>query len=401
MSKLVKTEHALLSPSAAFRWLTCTPSARLEATFPDATSAYASEGSLAHELCELVLRRNLTTALGTQIGSDKPCLTDAEYTKRMDAITANPLYSAEMKSHALDYLEFIKELLIEAQTRCIDAVVQVEQKLNLTDWVPEGFGTGDCVIIADKKLDIVDLKYGKGVMVSATNNKQMMLYALGALREFEYLYDIRFIRMSIFQPRLSNISVFEIPAEDLRRWAKEELAPKARLAFEGKGDYMPGDHCRFCRAKARCRALAEKNLELAKHEFKDVTLLSDDDIADVLSRAGMFTFWLNAVQEYAFNEALAGKKWSGFKLVEGRSVRSFSNQDDAAKALITAGIPEAIIYERKLLGITAMEKAVGKKQFDAILADFIVKPAGKPALVPESDKRPEWNSAATDFANLN
>jgi hypothetical protein len=326
------------------------------------------------------------------------------YNARLKKIEADPLYSPDMKGYCEDYVVFVVERFEEAKKRSKDAILQIEVKLNLTDYIPEGFGTGDAVIIADGILDIIDLKYGKGVMVSCENNKQMMSYALGACREFYFLYDISTVRMNIYQPRLYNISSFEMPVTELMDWAENELAPKAELAFKGEGEFVSGDHCQFCRAKAQCRALAEHNLELAKYDFQDSKLLADNEIADVLSRAGQFKKWISAIEAFALSEAVDnGKQWPGFKLVEGRSVRCYSDHDKVAGRLTENGIPEAIIYEKKLLGITAMEKAITKKQFSVLLDDLIVKPQGKPTLVPETDKRPAWNSvesAINDFSNL-
>lgn len=381
--------HAVLSPSGASRWLACTPSARLEQQFPDSSGDAAKEGTLAHELGETLIKYHTKQIKKTG------------YNKIVKLIEADPMYNQDMLNHAEGYAAFVIERFAEAKKKTKDAVLQVESKLDLTEYVPESFGTGDAIVIADGILDIIDLKYGKGVQVSAIENKQMMLYGLGALAEYDILYDIHTVRMTIYQPRLDNISIFELPAEDLRAWGTTELAPLAEKAFAGEGEFVAGDHCRFCRAKAQCKALAEKNLELAKYDFQRGELLADDEISDILSRADAFKKWISAVEEYALKEAVDnGKTWPGYKLVEGRSNRMYVNQDEVAKRLIDNGIPEAIIYTKSLLGITAMEKAVTKKFFDATLSDLIMKPQGKPALVPLSDKRPALNSiesAIKDF----
>ena len=388
----MEASHALLGPSGASRWLACTPSARLEEKFPDNSGDAAAEGTTAHELGEILLR----TFTG-------------EYSKRkanseLKKLKESPFYNNEMQDNAEAYAAFVIEKFEEAKKRTPDAVLQIEQKLNLSEYVPESFGTGDAIIIADGILDIIDLKYGKGVLVSCENNKQMMLYALGALLEFDFLYAISIVRMTIYQPRLSNISTFEMSVEDLVEWAEKELSLKAQLAWEGKGEFVPGSHCQFCKAKAQCRALAEDNLELTKYDFQDSELLTDEEISAILVKADQFKKWLSSVENFALTEAVDnGKDWPGFKLVEGRSVRVYSSQDEVAKKLVENGIEEAIIYERKLLGITAMEKAITKKAFDSILGDLIIKPQGKPTLVPESDKRPAWNSvesAISDFSNI-
>jgi len=380
--------HAILSPSSASRWLSCTPSARLEQSFPDSSGEAAREGTLAHSLGELILRH--------WFGLIK----DQEYNHCLALIHSDPLYNEDLNSHAQAYASYVIAAFEEAKEHTSDAVIQIEKSINLTDYIPEGFGTGDAVIIADGVLDIIDLKYGKGVSVSCENNKQMMLYGLGMLCEYDFTYDIKTVRLTIYQPRLDNISSWEISAADLMHWGVNELIPRAKMAFEGTGEFVPGDHCRFCKVKPQCKALAEHQLEIAKYDFQDSCLLSDDEIADILSRADAFKKWVSAVEEFAFAQALAGKKWLGYKLVEGRSNRIYVDQDRVAKKLILEGYGEDIIYTKSLLGITAMEKTITKKVFDSVLTGLIIKPQGKPTLVAESDKRPEWSSsesAANDF----
>lgn len=385
------SEHALLSPSGASRWLACTPSARLEQQFPDSSGDAAREGTLAHELGELLISYNAKL------------IKKAAYTKALKEIEANIFYNADMLNYMEGYAAFVIERYAEAKKKTKDAVLSLESRLDFTEYVPEGFGTGDAVVIANGILDIIDLKYGKGVSVSSVENKQMMLYALGALAEFDLLYDISIVRMTIYQPRLDNISIWELPVAELREWAETELKPRAVMAFAGDGDFVAGVHCRFCRAKAQCKALAAENLKLAKYDFLRGELLTEDDIADILSRADAFKKWISAVEDYALKEAVDnGKSFPGFKLVEGRSNRMYANQDEVVKRLLENGYQEAIIYTKSLLGITAMEKAITKKAFDAALSDLIVKPQGKPTLVPTTDKRPSWNSAENainDFKN--
>ena len=383
--------HAILSPSGASRWLNCPPSARLEQTFPDSSGEAALEGTLAHELGETLLRLNLfpePTLNGTLIKIQK-----------------DERFTPDMWDHASNYANYVIETFREAQAITKDAVIQIEANLNLTDYVPEGFGTGDAVIIADGTMDIIDLKYGKGVNVSCENNKQMMLYALGGLREFDYMYDIQNVRMTIYQPRMDNISTFEMSVKDLQEWAENVLKPIAKLAFEGKGEFKVGDHCRFCRAKAVCKANANENLELAKYDFAESVLLSDAEVADILSRASAFKSWLTSVEEMALTEAVEkGRNWPGFKLVEGRSNRVYVDEEKVALTLTREGFSEDEIYLKKLLGITAMEKAITKKTFENVLGGLIIKPQGKPTIVPENDKRPAWNSAESaknDFQTVN
>lgn len=383
-------DHAILSPSGASRWLACTPSARLEQQFPDGAGEAAAEGTLAHALGELLLRYKTKQ------------LPPSLYDSRLKEIQADKLYDGSMLDHAEDYAVFVLERFAEAQAHTKDALLFLETKLDLTDYVPEGFGTGDALIIADGTLDLIDLKYGKGVAVSAQENRQMMLYGLGALRDFDFMYDIQKVRMTIHQPRIENYSSYELTVAELRQWAEAELKPKAQLAWEGKGDYAPGAHCRFCKAKAVCKALAEYNLDLAKHEFQNPALLSDADVADILGRVEMFSTWLNAVEEHALNEAVNnGKKWPGYKLVEGRSNRKYADEVAVALKLKEAGFEEDKIAPRKLLGITDMTKVLGKKDFAFYLDDLIIKPAGKPVLVAAADKRPEISSvdsAVQDFS---
>ena len=374
--------HAILSPSGASRWLNCPPSARLEQTFPDSSGEAAKEGTLAHTLGETILKK----ALGLS--------SKLEDEGNMLMIKKDQYYNSDLHEHAENYANYVLEAFNAAKAITKDAVIQIEAQLNLTDYVPEGFGTGDAVIIADGTMDIIDLKYGKGVNVSCENNKQMMLYALGGLREFDYMYDIQNVRMTIYQPRMDNISTFEMTVKDLQKWAEYDLKPTAKLAFEGKGEFNVGDHCRFCRAKAVCKANANENLKLAKYDFAENVLLTDAEVADILSRAAAFKSWLTSVEEMALTEAVEkGKNWPGYKLVEGRSNRVYMDEQKVALALTREGFGEDEIYLKKLLGITAMEKAITKKTFESVLGDLVIKPAGKPTLVMESDKRAAWNSA--------
>lgn len=376
--------HAILSPSGASRWLACTPSARLEQGFADRTSEAALEGTAAHALAESLLR------LYAGYGSDE----DVRQVIGSDEVA--PYYCQAMHDYADDYACFVVERFGQAKAFTPDAVLEIEQKLDLTQYVPDGYGTGDAVIIADGTMDIIDLKYGKGVAVYAPDNKQMMLYGLGALEEFGFMYDIDTVRMTIYQPRLDNISEWEMPAADLRAWAETELRPRAELAFKGEGDFAVGEHCRFCRASALCRAQAQKNLELAQYDFKSCELLDDDEVADILSRGDRFTKWLTTVKEFALTQAVDhDKQWPGYKLVEGRSNRVYSDSEKVALTLKDQGYAEDLIYSKELLGITAMEKAITKKVFGALLSDLVVKPQGKPTLVPQTDPREQWNSAAS------
>jgi len=386
---LSERKHAILSASGAYRWLACPPSARLEEQFEETTSTYAEEGTLAHALAETKLRLYLRQ------------ITARECAKRLQELEKNEYYSASMLDYIETYAAIVMEKVNEAKARSADAVVLLEQKLDFSDWVPGGFGTGDVVIISDGILEIVDLKYGKGVPVSAEDNAQMKLYALGALATFDTLYDIKTVRMTIVQPRLDSVSSDKITAEMLYWWADTELAHRARLAWDGQGEFQAGEHCRFCRARYTCRARAEANLELAKMEFKKPELLTDEEIGEVLKQADELKAWVSDVFDYALVQARDhGKKFKGWKLVEGRSVRKYADEEAVAKTLLGAGYKEEQIYEKKLWGITAMEKLLGKTKFGELLKGLVVKPAGKPTLVPETDKRPELNSTAAAVADF-
>lgn len=387
-------QHAILSPSSASRWLACTPSARVEQKFPENTSQAADEGTLAHALGELLIRNK-------NIGWILP----KDFKSKLEAIKADKLYANEMMEYAENYAVFVMERFSEGQARSKDAILYLEQKLNLTRYMQEAFGTSDSGVIADGILDVVDLKYGKGVPVSAVNNTQMKVYALGVLEIYDMLYDIHTIRMTIYQPRLDSISTWEISYTELITWANNVLIPDAKLAFAGEGEFVPGNHCMFCRAKGICRALAEKNLEIEQYEFRKEDFLTPEDVADILTRANLFKNWLGGVEKYALAQALAGKNYPGFKMVRGKSNRIYSDEVKVAEILIKGhSIEENTIYApKKLIGIGDMEKEIGKNAVFNWLSDYILKPQGAPTLAPEDDKRPAINSAesaATDFADI-
>jgi len=362
--------HAILSASGAHRWLHCPPSALLERGFTDNTSEAAAEGSAAHALAEYKLRRAL------KMRSKKPV---SQYD------------CEEMDENTDAYVQYVMELIGQAK----DPKVMIEQRLDFSRFVPDGYGTGDCLIIDVNTLQIVDLKYGSGVLVEAENNPQLMLYALGALEIFDGIYDINTVSMTIFQPRRENICTFVMTKDALYQWANDVLKPIAQLAYKGKGEYHPGEHCQFCRAAIRCRARAEEKLRLAALEFALPPLLSDDEISEILSQLDDLTTWANTIKEYALHAALSGKRWDGYKLVEGRSNRRYINEEAVAQAAKEAGYTD--VYRQSLLTITEMEKYLSKPKFNEILGDLVVKPPGKPTLVPVTDKRPEINTAKNDF----
>lgn len=374
------SKHAILSASGAHRWLNCTPSARLELEFDDNSGEAAAEGTAAHALSEHKLRKAL------KMRSKKP---------------VSPYDSDEMDNYTDGYVEYVLEVIEQAKQTCSDPLILIEQRLDFSKYVPDGFGTGDCVIIADGTLHIIDFKYGQGVLVSAEDNPQMKLYALGALDLFDGIYDIEMVSMTIYQPRRENISTSTVSKESLYRWAEEVLKPKAELAFAGDGNYCPGEWCQFCRAAVKCRARAEAKMKLATFEFALPPLLSDEEIAEILSSIGDLTRWTNEIIAYATDAAVNhGKKWPGFKVVKGRSNRKYKDEEAVAEAAKNAGYRD--IYKQSLITITEMEKLMGKTKFNEVLGGLIMKPPGKPTLVPVSDKRPEMNtsSAKNDFMEV-
>lgn len=368
-------KHAVLSASSSERWLNCPPSARLCEAYEDKGSDYAAEGTDAHTLCEYRLKQ----ALGIP----------AE-----DPIENLSWYNEEMEECAAGYAAYVVELLETAKLTCSDPVIMIEQRVDFSRWVQDGFGTADCILIADGVLNIVDYKHGKGVEVSAEGNTQLSLYSLGALEIFDGIYDIDRVCVHIFQPRKSNVVSSMMDKSDLYEWADTELTPKAQLAYEGQGNFSCGEWCRFCKAKAECRERAEANLALARYEFQPPALLDDEEIADILGKVDALTVWASDVKEYALQQAVSGKEWTGWKLVEGRSNRKYTSEAAVAATVEGAGFDP---YERKVLGVTAMQKLLGKTRFEELLAPYIEKPQGKPTLVPESDKRPAMNTAKNDF----
>lgn len=366
--------HAILSASSSHRWLNCNPSARLEQEFEDRETEAAAEGTAAHALCEHKLRRAL------KMRSKKPV-------SKYDC--------DEMDAHTDAYVEFVLEALAEAGQVCTDPLVLIEQKLDFSCYVPDGYGTGDCVIVADHLLHIIDFKYGQGILVDAAENPQMMLYALGALRLFDSLYDIDTVSMSIFQPRRENVSTWTITVDELLAWAENTLKPKAELAFNGEGEYIPGSWCTFCKAAVKCRARAEAKLQLARYEFALPPLLTDAEIEDILLRLDDLTKWANEIQAYAQDAAVNhGKVWHGFKLVESRTNRKYTDEAAVAQAANEAGYHD--IYKKSLITITEMERLMGKKTFAEVIGGLVEKPKGKPALVPASDKRPAIYNTGAD-----
>ncbi len=373
-------KHALLSASSAHRWMNCSPSARLEETFENTTSVFAEEGTAAHSLSEHKLREFLGIKTVRPV-SEFDC-------DDMDKFTD-------------DYVDFAIDLIVQAKERCKDPIVLIEQRLDYSHYCDEGFGTGDLIIIADGVLDIVDFKYGMGVPVYAENNPQMRLYALGALALFDDLYDIQTVRMSICQPRLENISIDEMSVAELKEWAETELRPKAQLAYAGEGEFAPSEYtCKFCKAKSTCRARSEKGLELAKWDFELSPTLTDDEVQEILPQLNLLISWANDVYAYAQEMAInEGKEWDGFKVVEGRSNRKYTDKQAVLETCLAYGKKDEELHTHELIGITDMEKLLGKKKFSELLSNLVEKPEGKLTMVADSDKRTavNFNAASQDF----
>ena len=373
--------HAFLSPSASHRWLMCPPSAKLNAALPDQSSPYAKQGTDAHELCAYLVEK----ALGHDV---------------MDPTENLEYYDEEMQMCAEGYAEFVMQELELARQTCPDTEVLIEQKVDFSKWVEGGKGTADCILLSDGTAEIIDYKNGLGVMVSSESeefggNPQLMCYSLGVIDMFDGIYNIDTIRMAIYQPRRDTLSVYEMSKADLLKWADEELAPTAALAMKGEGEFKAGSHCQFCKCKATCRKRAEFNLEMAQYDFAMPDTLEDHEVEAILMKVDQLTSWADDVKEYALNQALQGKEYENFKVVEGRSVRKYTDEDAVAFAVKDAGFDP---FEKKLLGITAMTSLLGKKKFEDLLGGMIMKPPGKPTLVPKSDKRPALkNTAQEDF----
>ena len=369
--------HAICPSSSSFRWTRCPPSARINAQASDRASPFSKQGTDAHALCEHLVNKALRRPT-------RDPTEDLEY------------YDQEMQEAAEGYRDFVMEQIEEIRKTCPNPYIGIEQRLDFSDWVPEGFGTGDCIIVADGIAHVIDFKYGLGILVKAEENTQLMCYGLGILENFGNLYNIHSIRMSIYQPRRENVDTWEIRTEDLLRWAEEVLAPAAKLAYEGKGDFHAGEHCRFCSIQNTCRERANYYMELMRHKLNEPAELTDDEIELILPKIEGLVSWAADLKEYVLNQALTGKKYRGFKVVEGRSVRKYKDEDKVAAAVENAGYDP---YEKKVLGITAMTKILGKKKFEELLGELVYKPKGKPVLVDETDKRPEYSSVSINDFN--
>lgn len=364
--------HALLSASGARRWLACPPSARLEEQLPESPSAYAAEGTLAHSIAELKVRKLLMN------------LPTKSFNASLKKLQAEELYNEEMLRHTDTYADYIAQLV---HSYTSPPYLAVEKRLDFSRWVPEGFGTGDCVVIGGETMHVIDFKYGKGVPVSAEENPQMMLYAVGALEAYSMLYNIQTVHLAVVQPRLDTISEWTTSVTQLSCWAANYVAPLAQLAFAGRGEYSPGDHCRFCRAKATCRARADKHTVLEDFKTLRPPLISNEEVGQLLERAKDLAKWAADLEEYALGECLAGRSIAGWKAVEGRSTRQFIDHDAAFSVLRQSGIEDAMLYERKPITLAATEKLLGKARFRELLSAHVNMPPGKPTLVTVTDKR--------------
>lgn len=380
--------HALLSPSAAHRWLNCTAAPRLEANVIDEGSSFALEGTLAHAYCALKLKQYM----------DWPTDGEVEEINQLNA----QYHTGEMDEYTDTYKTIVLEKYNAARVATPDARLLVETRLDFSEYIPDAFGTADAIIIADGVMEVIDFKYGKGVKVSAYKNPQMLIYALGAYDRFSFDYRIERVRMTIVQPRIDNLSEYEISVSDLMTWVDTELTPKAQQAYEGNGPQVPGEWCQFCKVKSSCRALTERCKQTAEN-YPDPKLISAEELATaVLPILPTIKTWLTGVEDYALQQALSGVQLPGWKIVEGRSNRKITDPEAAAVALNQAGYKTAEIYKpQELRTITELEKLAGKKQFAAICGDYIGKPQGKPTLAPESDKRPAIDPAADDFKDIN
>lgn len=365
--------HALLSASGAHRWMNCTPSAVLESQFPDTTSEAAKEGTLAHEMAEAKLQHLFNTQDYRK----------AKLTRTLNKIKKDELYQPEMDGYTDDYVTYVRKSAMEFEK---SPYIAIEKRLDLTAYIPDGFGTADCVMLGERTLHIIDLKYGKGVPVSAENNEQLMIYALGALEAYKMLFAIDTVKISIVQPRIDNTNSSEYTVKELMEFG-DKVRHYADIAIKGDGEQSPGDWCRFCRARQQCRARADKNIELAFEIDKKPPLITNEEVGEYLRKGEDVAKWLSELQDYALAECLAGRDVDGYKAVEGRGSRTWTNMDAAFEAIIEEGTNEAMLYERKPLTLAQVEKLMGKAHFADVAGEYVVKSPGKPTLVPSTDKR--------------
>ena len=388
-------KHALLGASSSKRWLTCRPSARLEEKLlermpdNDGGNKYTREGTKAHEVGELKLRREIG-----EINKYNFEERIRQLEKQMGAV------DKEMDDYTDQYVAIVMERLFEARKTCPDAKLMLETRLDFSRWVPHGFGTGDAIVVGDHFMDVMDLKYGKGVPVDAVDNPQARLYGLGAMEQLGDLYDFRIVRNTIIQPRLDSVTTEELTREQLLKWAEEEVVPGAKMAWEGKGEFVPGDHCRFCKASAICSARAAAAMKIFETGLEQPAVIPDEQIPQILAYADIAKAWIADLEKYALSLALNGGRVRGYKLVRGRSNRAWKDQDGVIDNLLRAGYKREDIIKTELKSVSDIEKLLGKKSFRTFAEAYTIKPEGKLTLVPESDKRAEFNPADADFSDM-
>lgn len=381
-------DHALLSASGASRWINCPPSARLTDAVPDdRNSVFAKQGEAAHEYSELLFKCYLSGNCGADIAEIQ------------DFEKGNPYFDEEMREKVGEYVDYVIEKYEYEESNMLTTYMAIEQKLDYSDWAEEGFGTGDILIVNDERLHIIDLKYGKGVPVYAENNSQLKMYALGAYAKFSNEYEFTTIVMHIHQPRLNNVTSYEISIGELLDWGEKVVKPAAKLAFAGEGEFKAGDHCRWCKVKGNCQARADENLKALEYEFQDPALISDEDIGTVLHLAQQLKAWASDVESYVKKQVLQGKKIDGWKQVRGRSTRKFTNEAEVRKRLEDDFLEEDKFLDApKMKSLSNIEKALGKKYFKEYLGDLVEVTEGNPTLAPESDPRKAVNTVESDFA---
>lgn len=379
--------HALLSASGSHKWLKCPPSARLEEKFPDKTSEFMEEGTLAHEIAEFKVKSYFLEPIPK-----------ATYTRRLNKFKKEARFDNEMLIHTDTYLEYIKGEAMQSNSK---PFIVVEQKIDFNKYVPEGFGTADCVLINGNTLQVIDFKYGKGVKVDAEDNPQMKLYALGVLEQYGMLYNIQNIKMSIVQPRIDNVSSYEMPVENLIEWGENVVKPQAQKAFMGLGEYLQGEHCKFCKAKGACEFRAKENMQIVEEIQKTTGVVSNAELGEMITKTDGIEQWLKDIKTYALEQLLKGHEVPGWKAVEGKSNRKLVDVDKAFEILEANGYDSAILYEKKPLTLTQLEKTIGKSKIAEAIGDYIEKPKGAPTLAKESDKRETYKiSAAEEFINI-
>lgn len=379
--------HAILSASGAHKWLVCTPSARLEEKYPNRTSEYMAEGTLAHAIAEFKVRSYFLEPI-----------TKSTYTRRINKFRKEQYFNAEMLNTTDTYLEFVKGIAMSTQHK---PFVAVEMQVDYSEWVPEGFGTADCILISGDTLHVIDYKHGKGVKVEAEENPQMKLYALGAYNKYKLFYAIQNVEMHIIQPRIDNISSYKIALKDLLAWAENTVKPQAQKAWAGVGEFVQGEHCRFCKVK-NCEFRAKQNMKVVEEIQKISGTLAPGEIGEILTKTDGIEQWIKDLKGYALEQILEGVNIPGWKAVEGKSNRKIVDIDKAFEILEANGYDQAILYEKKPLSLTALEKVVGKKQLTDAIGDYIEKPKGAPTLAKETDKRANYkkSSAVEDFKNI-